>query len=883
MKKLLLKNLFLLVVCFNTTMALESQTTATTFAELQSQFAAASVSGEPYTINIGGEITVDADFSMVSTSDTVTLNFVQYRINVTAGTLIVGNKVKITSSIGNTISVFAGGKVIVDEGCNITSSATAPLNVAGGETIVNGGKISTSNFPAASAGSSLGSGGTLIINGGLLYSSNTGTLTRGIVVDYSGTCIVNGGVIHANPSVSGRAISINATNAGGKLYINGGTITATGTSGRAIQLDNNNASAWITGSPTINGGLEAIMVQKFGVAVVSGTPTITGRIGTNATGARLYDAREMAPIIATPGTGYYNASQDLTLTGATGIIYKYVNTYLQSAATTVSASIVYTTNGTEPLAASTVYTTPVSITIPSVLKVAPLIDGTVIGSTATYNYWQTGTPQTAAPTPPVYAAPKVTSIFSDAFTNVAGTDFNPYWNQSGSNTIVQVAANNTLKMDNLNYQGIQFGSPVNALPMSHLHLDVFTSNETSLHIFCISASTGEKSIQLNPLNLNQWNSFDIPLSDFTSQGLGISDLIQFKFVGSGGKTSYLDNIYFYNSDPTPDAEAPTGFTATVGQVASDAIELLLNGTDNSGAVYYEISYGSTTLTTSGISGVQKSYQVTALDSNTEYNFSIVCKDVTGNEAVNSPIVVAATTLTALPGAPVPSHDPLNVMSVFSDTYTSIAPGANYNPNWGQVTVQSFALLSGNNAIKYSNLSYQGLELNNEFDVSSMNKLHVDVYPIDETSFQITPISPGDEKLIMLTPLNLNEWNSFEIPLSEFTGVNFSRIFQFKFVGSGGKTTYVDNLYFFNDINSGNAEISSGVRCYPVAVTNKLNITADSKISTILVRNLIGQIAINVTVNNHLHQVDLSYLPAGNYLVSVKLNTGVVSTHKIIKL
>jgi hypothetical protein len=51
---------------------------------------------------------------------------------------------------------------------------------------------------------------------------------------------------------------------------------------------------------------------------------------------------------------------------------------------------------------------------------------------------------------------------------------------------------------------------------------------------------------------NQWNSFDIPLSDFTSQGLPISNLKQFKFVGTPWAvgTVFIDNIYFYKN-PAP--------------------------------------------------------------------------------------------------------------------------------------------------------------------------------------------------------------------------------------------------------------------------------------------------------------------------------------------
>jgi len=439
----------------------------------------------------------------------------------------------------------------------------------------------------------------------------------------------------------------------------------------------------------------------------------------------------------------------------------------------------------------------------------------------------------------------------------------------------------------LNYQGIQFGSPVNALPMNYLHLDLFTSNETSFQVFCISASTGEKFYQLPTINLNVWNSYDIPLTAFTSQGLAISDLIQFKLVGSGGKTVYLDNLYFYNSDPTPDAQAPTAFTATKGAVAADAVTLLLTATDNSGAVNYEITYGTTTVKTSGVSGVQKSFQVTSLTGATAYSFSVVCKDATGNVASNNPIVITATTLTPLPAAPTPTIEATHVISIFSDTYTNVA-ATDFNPGWGQATVQSMVLLGGNNAIKYANLNYQGIAIGSAVNASAMNKLHVDVYPLDETSLQITPISPATpankEFSIALTPLNLNAWNSYNIPLASFTGVNMANVIQFKFTGSGGKTMYIDNLYFFSDA-TGLSNISAYdlFKCYPSQVVDKLNISAASLINVITVRNLLGQSIKSVVVNGNEQTVDLSAVTAGNYFVTVKLANGQQATQKIVKL
>jgi hypothetical protein len=95
-----------------------------------------------------------------------------------------------------------------------------------------------------------------------------------------------------------------------------------------------------------------------------------------------------------------------------------------------------------------------------------------------------------------------------------------------------------------------------------------------------------------------------------------------------------------------DSEAPTLFTATKGTVTENSVELLLNATDNSGAITYNITYGSTNLTTTGTSATQKSYVVNGLTASTAYSFSVTAKDAANNTAANNPIVVNATTSAA---------------------------------------------------------------------------------------------------------------------------------------------------------------------------------------------------------------------------------------------
>lgn len=148
-------------------------------------------------------------------------------------------------------------------------------------------------------------------------------------------------------------------------------------------------------------------------------------------------------------------------------------------------------------------------------------------------------PTTAAPVPS-FSADDVLSVFSDSYTNLTGTDFNPYWEQTTIVTQVAVAGNNTLKYTGLDYQGIQLGGSQNITAMNYLHLDFWTATSTSLSVYLISSGPVETPKVLN-VPTSGWTSVDIPLSEFSP--VDLSDIIQFKFVGNGD--IYIDNILFH--------------------------------------------------------------------------------------------------------------------------------------------------------------------------------------------------------------------------------------------------------------------------------------------------------------------------------------------------
>ncbi len=160
-----------------------------------------------------------------------------------------------------------------------------------------------------------------------------------------------------------------------------------------------------------------------------------------------------------------------------------------------------------------------------------------------YFYKNPTTPTVAAPVPTRPAA-DVLSVFSDTYTNVAGTDFNPNWGQTTVVTQTPIAGNNTLKYANFNYQGVQLGSSQNVSSYGFLHLDYYSTNATQLKVYLISPGPVETPYTLT-VPTTGWSSVDIPLSAFSP--VALNNIIQFKFDGGGGSDIFIDNIYFYRT------------------------------------------------------------------------------------------------------------------------------------------------------------------------------------------------------------------------------------------------------------------------------------------------------------------------------------------------
>ena len=152
----------------------------------------------------------------------------------------------------------------------------------------------------------------------------------------------------------------------------------------------------------------------------------------------------------------------------------------------------------------------------------------------------------------------------------------------------------------------------------------------------------------------------------------------------------------------------------------------------------------------------------------------------------------------------PTRAPEDVIGIYSEAYP-FDPANDFFPFWGQnnpgYAANEFDL-NGDLMLQYTNLSYQGIQLGSNIDVSEMEMLHLDVWTPDDIDAQVFLISPGPNETAYDMDLVEEQWTSFDIPLSFFTDqnplVDLSNIFQFKFEGqpSGAGSVFIDNIYFY---------------------------------------------------------------------------------------
>jgi hypothetical protein len=201
---------------------------------------------------------------------------------------------------------------------------------------------------------------------------------------------------------------------------------------------------------------------------------------------------------------------------------------------------------------------------------------TLVGASTGTPSTPTATEPTTAAATPVVAAANVLSIYSDAYTPIAGVNLRPDWGQPTVVSEVLVAGNKTQKYTAFTYEGITF-TPINATAMTKLHIDVWTPDLTALDVFVL-AGGAEQFVTVTPTKAG-WNSFDIDLSAYTT--LNKATVKELKLVAKGGSTLYFDNLYFTGAASGTTETVQTGGSGATANCVDSATVKCLNFTGTS--------------------------------------------------------------------------------------------------------------------------------------------------------------------------------------------------------------------------------------------------------------------------------------------------------------
>ena len=330
--------------------------------------------------------------------------------------------------------------------------------------------------------------------------------------------------------------------------------------------------------------------------------------------------------------------------------------------------------------------------------------------------------------------------------------------------------------------------------------------------YIIPIPDASKLIQERGMFLFSAGSFDILGNDNPADANSFNDNVGYTFwidelrFESLGTTRLLAPFMLNGQDVVIDNF--TGYTQTIGGLG--ATFNLANGQNvavTAAPAYFNFSSSDpsvATVTSRGEVSVIGAGQVT------------VTSNIAGELAEGSLQINSSGAFVNAPDPTLPQSD---VISVYSDFYTSITgfnPGVFAGPNIGNISVQTF---DGNSHVNYESIDFLGIGWDGTINATSETMVHLDV--------QLTS-APGSNlvmELIDFGPDNIDngfgdgsaggnnissqlvqgQWVSIDIPLNAFnlpTGgggsgnPNLANLGYIVFVSSNGASFLVDNIYFY---------------------------------------------------------------------------------------
>lgn len=136
------------------------------------------------------------------------------------------------------------------------------------------------------------------------------------------------------------------------------------------------------------------------------------------------------------------------------------------------------------------------------------------------------------------------------------------------------------------YFGFDWGwLPFGVDDYTGLHMDVYTPTVQTLQVVALNrpadnyGGNEEKQVSVNT-SAEAWTAINIPISDYTDQGLDMKRLYTLKIMGNAGDPMLITNVFFYKSASCPAAPTPVAHSKGIGTAQAQNVPMFQNNNGN---------------------------------------------------------------------------------------------------------------------------------------------------------------------------------------------------------------------------------------------------------------------------------------------------------------
>ena len=594
---------------------------------------------------------------------------------------------------------------------------------------------------------------------------------------------------------------------------------------------------------------------------------------------------------------------------------------------------------------------------------------------------------------PEFATLNVISLFSDFYES--STKITIPKNTSGSTqaNFRSIANNNVLALETLDSQTIQLETNIDISTRTHVFGNVWSSHGQTIILQLLQGDQVSESVAIT-LKKNEWVSMDIAIADFGNS----IDLTKIDGIAiQGNNTVILDDLLFYGDTPVklgPDESAsiqvrlPENVISIFSDQYEDVEEVNLNpdkgqstelsfyvleedsiiklsnldyhiieideGLEASNMDGFFFNYWTQESNELSVSlaytdGKEESYTIN-VRKNSWQSIDVTLADffVTTSAQKISQIIFTGDETAFIDNilfykypevteAPTPPHNPENVLSLFSDTYTEYREAY---PEYEQMRETLFSAphdetsvevieINGNQTLSYDNNRYTIVEFfkgisadgiqDNGIDGTNITNVRFDFY----TQAKTDPPVAAEFKLVdfggdawgggndtedifvfnnnSIPKIESHKWITVDVALDDLAGMtarkNLSQMVLFTLRG-GPMKYYIDNLYFYSDQAINSAEDYSLThpkdlnlfQNYPNPFNPNTNIQFDlptSGYTVLKIYNSVGQLVQtlvdqNLQAGRHNYNFNANQFASGIYFYRIEFGSQII-TNKMILL